>query len=255
MLFIAGGIASYLAVNRIFLIESQLFPDVTLLKTHYPVLQKKWRTSEGASRLEFEFEKGPPSHWVPLPQISRKAFAAILMSEDGGFFKHRGYEPELMRKAWEENRKAGHVKRGASTITQQLIKNLYLTSEKTMTRKFRELLLAVQVERTLPKKKILEIYLNIVEWGPQIFGIKAAAAHYFKKIPANLNAKEGAILAYLLPNPLKYHRVVKLGNLSPYAQTRVTNILEKLWKSGQVSEEEFEDYASEWAENSIPSDL
>lgn len=246
---------SYRFLKETFALEPKLFPDMAMLKENFPVLKEKVQTQAGANRLDFDFVGHAPPHWTPLNNISRRAIAAVLMSEDGGFFSHHGYEPELIRKAWEENRRAGRVKRGASTITQQVIKNLFLTSEKTMIRKLRELLLAVEIERTLSKKKILEIYFNIVEWGPNLFGIQQAAAHYFKKSPQELNAKDGALLAYLLPNPLKYHHVVKMGNLSPYAQSRVTDILKKLWKAGQVSEEEFEDYASEWAETSIPSDL
>ena len=113
-----------------------VFPDISILRTHFPLAIGK----EG-KRNTYKFIPNRPAHWVDLKSISPRAVAAILVSEDGGFFHHEGYEPELIRKAWEENRRAGRYKRGASTITQQVVKNLFLSPEKTMSRKIRELLL------------------------------------------------------------------------------------------------------------------
>ncbi|MBI3544678.1 MAG: transglycosylase domain-containing protein [Deltaproteobacteria bacterium] len=225
-----------------------VFPDVSVLKTEYPVAVKK----EGP-RIIYKFQKKRPAHWVSLNQVSKQAVAAILMSEDSGFFQHHGYEPEAIKAAIEHNTKPGvKVKRGGSTITQQLVKNLFLSPEKTLTRKARELLLAVELERKFPKRKILETYINIAEWGPGVYGIDEASRRYFHKAPADLSARDAAVLAFMLPNPIKYQNSIRDGELSDFAQKRVETILERLWKTGHISDEE---YSSADRGDELPSSL
>lgn len=209
-------------------------PDVTILKTRYPVA-----TLQGDS-TSYQFVAKKPAHWRTLRQISRKAVSAVLMSEDAGFYSHRGYEPEAIRAAWISNQKPGtKIIRGGSTITQQMVKNVFLTKEKTITRKVRELLLAIDVENTFSKPQILETYLNIAEWGRGIYGIEQASHHYFRKSSADLTAREGAILAFLLPNPVKYSGSIRGGELTSFASARVESILERLWRTGHIDNDEY----------------
>ncbi|MBI3555437.1 MAG: monofunctional biosynthetic peptidoglycan transglycosylase [Deltaproteobacteria bacterium] len=226
----------------------RIFPDTSVMKTQYPVAVAKV-----GPQITYKFQKQRPPHWVNLGQISKQAVAAILMSEDSGFFQHHGYEPEAIRAAIEHNTKPGvKVKRGGSTITQQVVKNLFLSPEKTITRKVRELLLAMEIERKYSKKKILETYLNIAEWGPGVYGIEQASQRYFKKNPADLTAHDAAVLAFMLPNPTKYQHSVRDGELTAFAQKSVETILERMWKTGHISDEE---YTSSEVQEEIPSNL
>ena len=213
----------------------KIFPDVQVVQNQYPVFLKK----EGLKN-SYIFHKKKPGHWRTLHEISRKAIGAILTAEDGNFYKHNGYDPEAIREAIKHNSLPGiRVKRGGSTITQQVVKNLFLFPEKTISRKIREILLAVEVERLVSKNKILEIYLNIAEWGPGIYGIEQASEHYFNKSAQDLTAKEGAVLAFLLPNPRRYQHSFKNGELSIFGTNRVDTILERMWKTGRISDEEY----------------
>ena len=140
--------------------------------------------------------------WVPYSQISNDLKHAILVSEDDIFFKHSGVRIEDMQKAWERNQKAGaRVVRGGSTITQQLAKNLFLSSEKNYFRKTQELIITGLLELILSKQRILEIYMNSVEWGEGIFGVGAATQHYFMSNPKNITRDQAASLASSLPAP------------------------------------------------------
>ena len=175
------------------------------------------------------------------------------MSEDSEFFEHDGYSPEGIRAAIKYNEKPGvKIKRGGSTITQQVVKNLFLTPQKTITRKVRELLLAVDLDRKFSKAKILETYINIAEWGPEVYGIQDASWRYFKKPATELTAREGAILAFMLPNPIKYSHSYRDGTLTAFATKRVDTILERMWRTGHLSDEE---YTSSEVGDELPSSL
>lgn len=139
--------------------------------------------------------------WVPLERISEKLIQAVLMGEDANFYGHRGFDFEEMRRAFERNWEEGRTVRGASTITQQLAKNLFLSTERSYSRKIEEALLARRLERALSKKRILEIYLNVIEWGNGIYGAEAAARDVLGKPAQALDAAEGALLAAMIPNP------------------------------------------------------
>lgn len=138
--------------------------------------------------------------WVSLEQVGRYLPSAIMALEDRGFYQHPGYDLESMVKVSAEA-KYGERTRGASTISQQLAKNLFLTDEHTYARKLRELLYTVEMERELGKKRIMELYVNIVEWGPDIYGAAAAARIYFNKVPSELLPEEAAWMASILNNP------------------------------------------------------
>lgn len=199
-------------------------PRLKDLKTQYPHV-----IYHGPKEpFEVEIKKTPPANWVSLGQISRSAQWAILISEDAAFYSHPGYDEKQIKEAIEESIESGKLKRGASTITQQVVKNVYLTQSKSLVRKVRELWLSTKVEKVLGKKRILEIYLNIAEWGEGIFGIARASEYYFHKHPSALTAKEGAFLAMLLPSPKKYSVSFRKKELTPYSRKIIHSILNKL---------------------------
>jgi monofunctional glycosyltransferase len=172
-------------------------------------------------------------HWVPYAQISDNLKRAVIASEDGDFIYHDGVEWDAIEKAWQKNAKAeelalkksrsGNLKTpkiiGGSTITQQLAKNLFLSGERTLLRKGQEFLLTVGLELVLPKRRILEIYLNNVEWGEGVFGAEAAAQRYFRKSAARLSPYEAARLAVMLPRPKYFEKVPNSAYLNNRAQT------------------------------------
>ncbi len=144
--------------------------------------------------------------WVPLSKISPYLIKAVIIAEDDKFWKHEGFDYEAIQKALEKDIKAKKFKLGASTISQQLAKNLYLTPAKSPLRKIREAIITMKLEKALSKKRILEIYLNVAEWGDRgIFGIEMASRHYYGKSASELNPEEAARLAAVLPNPRKYN--------------------------------------------------
>jgi monofunctional glycosyltransferase len=171
--------------------------------------------------------------WVPYPQISDNLKRAVIASEDGDFIYHDGVEWDAIEKAWKKNTKAEElaVKRsrsgkvrapkiiGGSTITQQLAKNLFLSGERTLLRKGQEFVLTVALELILPKQRILEIYLNSVEWGEGVFGAEAAAQRYFRKSAIKLTAYEAARLAVMLPRPKFFEAAPNSAYLNSRAQT------------------------------------
>ncbi len=142
--------------------------------------------------------------WVPLSRISPHLRHAVVAAEDASFFTHEGFDWEGMKEAAKYNLEAGELKRGGSTITQQLAKNLYLSSERSLFRKAREALITRSLEQHLTKKRILELYLNVAEWGQGVYGAEAAARHHFGKSSYDLTADEAAWLAAILPSPRRY---------------------------------------------------
>lgn len=157
--------------------------------------------------------------WVPLERISPNLQRAVLAGEDANFATHDGFDYKAIQQAWDDAQKEAEkeakqtgeddswlpnlpdFKRGASTISQQLAKNLYLSSERSFTRKGQEAIITYFMERNLSKKRILEVYLNVIEWGDGIYGAEAASQYYFHKPAANLNAREAAFLSAMIPNP------------------------------------------------------
>ena len=183
--------------------------------------------------------------WVPYAQISDHLKRAVIASEDGDFINHDGVEWEAIEKAWQKNAKAEEqaAKRiptpkpgkpapvakapkivGGSTITQQLAKNLLLSGERTLLRKGQEFVLTMALELLLSKQRILEIYLNHVEWGEGVFGAEAAAQHYYRKPASKLSAYEAARLAVMLPRPKYFEKVPNSGYLSSRASTIVARM-------------------------------
>jgi monofunctional glycosyltransferase len=142
--------------------------------------------------------------WVPLSKISPYLIKSVLIAEDDKFWRHEGFDYEAIQKAIERDIKARRFKFGGSTISQQLARNLYLSPSKNPLRKMREAIITWRIERALRKRRILELYLNLVEWGEGIFGAEAASGHYYGKRSFELTPQEAARLASVLPNPRRY---------------------------------------------------
>ena len=175
-------------------------PDPSRLASENPTttafieLRKEQAAAKG-QQLDLKWE------WRPLGKISRYLRAAVVYAEDARFYEHDGIDWEAVEQAWEKNQETGEVTRGGSTITQQLAKNLYLSPSKSMVRKLREMLIAFRLEDALSKQRILELYLNVAEWGDGVFGAEAAARKWFGHSAQSLSPAEAARLAIALPNP------------------------------------------------------
>lgn len=202
-------------------------PDVALLKQRNP------STTALIELRDREYQKqNPPSRrqqiWVNYSAVSEHIKKAILVSEDAGFYSHKGVDMTELKAALKKDLETLSFSRGGSTITMQLAKNLYLNPSKNPLRKFKEIIIAHQLENALPKRRIFEIYLNVVELGRNIYGVEAAARHYFGKSAAGVDLVEAATLAALLPSPrnskerglaarrnLILNRLASVGYLSP----------------------------------------
>jgi len=227
ILFLIGFV-----VFSLYVIGYPLLIDVSYLKYNNPTLTammkyriKQWKKQNKEVKIK--------QIWVPLQAISPYMIKAVLIAEDDKFFKHEGFDFEAIEKAIEKNLKEGRLKYGGSTISQQVAKNLFLSPTKSPIRKIQEAIITVRLEKTLSKKRILEIYLNIAEWGEGIFGVEAASRHYFGKSAKYLTPWEAARLAAVLPNPLKYN---PLSN-HPYVEKRSKLIYMIMKKRGIVKEE------------------
>ena len=219
---IKTGALVLLALFTIFVVyEVFTFPRVADLQTKNPET-----TSMIETRLKEAREAGREprrvQQWVPLSRISLNLQRAVLAGEDTNFVAHNGFDYEAIQKAWEAGQKEAEkearqegdndpsdwipdlskFRRGGSTVSQQLAKNLYLSSERTAARKVKEAAITYFLERSLSKCRILEIYLNVIEWGDGIYGAEAAAQTYFRKPAANLTPPEAAYLAAMIPSPL-----------------------------------------------------
>ncbi len=144
--------------------------------------------------------------WVPYDRISPALKRAIVVAEDSRFAEHEGFDWDAIEKALEKNRRKGKVVAGASTISQQLAKNLFLSADRTAWRKGQEALITVMIEQVMDKRRILEIYLNVIEWGEGVFGAEAAARHYYGSSAAAIGPEAAARLAAIVPNPRFYDR-------------------------------------------------
>ncbi len=214
-LVLVGSLGLWLAYELI------TFPSISSLKTENPVTSSliEYRISEAKAD-----GKEPKKYmiWMPIEQISPNLQRAVLAGEDSRFFEHNGFDWEAIQKAWDEAVKEGEkqakedgdydanswippmpsFKRGASTVTQQLAKNLYLSEERSFFRKGREAVYTYFLERELSKKRILELYLNVIEWGDGVYGAEAAARTHFRKSASSLSREEAAFLAAMVPSPL-----------------------------------------------------
>ena len=185
----------------------------------------------------FEMAAGPGSvNWTSIWGISPFFVHAVLAHEDASFFRHTGFAPWAIRGAFRRNLKAGRYVVGASTISMQLAKNLFLHREKTLARKAQEVILTWWLESRWDKKTILETYLNVIEYGPGVYGVTAAAEYYFGRDPSELSLAESAFLATILPNPKKYHASFARGSLSPSVANKMRFLIRHMGRKARVDE-------------------
>jgi monofunctional biosynthetic peptidoglycan transglycosylase len=192
-------------------------------------------------------KKIPPTKgeriFIPLSALPGVLPKAVIASEDCEFYRHHGLDYEAIWDAFKEDIAERRIVRGGSTITQQLAKNLYLSKEKTLNRKIREALIAREMERTLSKKRILELYLNVVEWGDGIYGVEAASRRYFSKSVPEISVAEAAVLASMLPNPHYYNP----DNHPEKLERRVRRLLHIMWNNRTISREQYDQAIRELA--------
>jgi monofunctional biosynthetic peptidoglycan transglycosylase len=227
LLIVAGLVAAWI------LFELITFPDVAALAKEQPkttafmeLRKKQLRRAGKSDELKWT--------WVSYGRISSNLRRGVLVAEDNEFYDHEGVDTKAMKEAFERNWKRGRVTHGGSTITQQLAKNLYLSPSRNPVRKVREYFIARSLEKHLSKKRILEIYLNVVEMGERVYGAEAAARHYFGKSAASLTPREAALLAGCLPNP----RVMNPGNPNKRLRSRQNMILSRMRRWGHLAEEQ-----------------
>jgi monofunctional biosynthetic peptidoglycan transglycosylase len=178
--------------------------------------------------------------YVKYNQISPYLVKAAVLTEDSSFWQHNGFDFGELQKSLETNLKKGRYARGGSTITQQLAKNLFLSKEKTLTRKGLEAVITLRLEKVLTKKEILERYFNVVQFGKDLYGVKQAAQFYFKKSPSQLDVVESAFLAFLLPSPENYSKSFFKKQLTPFARTRLNQIIDRMYEYERINSDEYE---------------
>jgi len=204
-------------------------PDVSRLAHTNPGKTAFMEYREAEWRNEGR-EKTIEQRWTPLRRVSPSLIKAVLISEDNNFWHHEGFDFKAIEGAIEKNIEAGEFKFGASTISQQLAKNLFLSPSKNPLRKMKEAILTWRIEQTLSKRRILELYVNVAEWGDGIFGIDAAARHYYGVSASRLTASQSARLAAALPNPVLY----KPTGSSRFVKVRAKHIYAIMLRRGLV---------------------
>ncbi len=188
------------------------------------------------SKRDHPFVVGPRNpYWTPYGAVPAALKKAVVASEDANFYTHEGVDYEAMKEAIRTDLERGRFVRGGSTITQQLAKNLFLTRQKTIVRKVKELILARRLEETLSKRRILELYLNVVELGPMVYGVGHAARYYFGKPVSDLTLRECAMLASMLPGPKVYNPYRKMERV----MRRSDRILRRMASAHMITPEEY----------------
>ncbi|HNZ65439.1 MAG TPA: monofunctional biosynthetic peptidoglycan transglycosylase [Smithella sp.] len=216
-----------------------IYPNVSSLRKSHPPKTAFMEYREKVWQRQ-GIKKNITKIWVPLTRISPYAMKAVIIAEDDKFWSHEGFDFDAMQKALEKDIAKKKFKVGGSTISQQLAKNLYLSPSKSPIRKLKEAILTWRMERNLSKKRIMELYLNVAEWGDGIFGIEAAARKHYGKSAAALGPHEAAVLASVLPNPIKY----KPNGSSKYVAYRSARIYQIMVRRGIVIPE-YEEMISE----------
>ncbi|MGH8745726.1 MAG: monofunctional biosynthetic peptidoglycan transglycosylase [Burkholderiales bacterium] len=203
----------------VLLAQAWFYAHVLWWNTHNPTSTafmreqlERMRERDPGARLEWR--------WVPYGRISVNLKRAVVASEDAKFLDHAGFDWEAIEKAIEKNERRGKVVAGASTMSQQLAKNLLLSGERTWLRKGEEAAITWMLESTMSKRRILELYLNVAEWGDGVFGAEAAARHHFGVSAAQLDPKQAAWLAAILPSPRRYDH----GRMTAYLAERIATI-------------------------------
>ena len=193
----------FICVYGLFIYQLWIFSHVLYWNQHNPT-SSAFMQSQLDSLREKDANAVLRHQWVSYEHISNEMKKAIIASEDGKFMQHNGFDYNALQNAFEKNLRDNKLSVGGSTISQQLAKNLFLSHEKTLWRKAQEAVITLMLEKVMSKRRILEIYLNMIEWGNGIFGIQAAAHHYYDHSAAILTAKQAAYLASMVTNPRYY---------------------------------------------------
>lgn len=222
------GIIGLLSLMALFIYLVSL-PYVPRLKTRNPsstaLMERRNQEARAAGRkLRSQWT------WRPLSQVSPNLIHAVLLSEDDRFYQHSGFDFEQIREALRRDWAKHRYAYGGSTITQQLARTLYLSPRKSLLRKSKEALITVWLEHSLSKRRILELYLNVVEWGPGIYGADAAAQHYFHKTSLELTPDEAVALTSILPSPRRWSPTSEKG----FMARRRTRLLERMETAGYL---------------------
>ncbi len=203
------------------------YGNIRQLKTKNPT-ETAFMREQAANAKKHNRPFHKMQYWIPIRSIPQDAVNAVIVSEDGTFWSHHGFDWFEFKESIERNFEEGRAVRGASTITQQLVKNLYLSPSKNPLRKIKEWILTWYMEQELGKLRILEIYFNVIEWGDGVYGIEAASRYYFNKTASNLNRDECVRLAAIIPSPRKHRAEVD----SKYVLRRSKLILERMEARG-----------------------
>ncbi len=232
VLYIFMAISAYLAYIAISLSMTPPVSDLADKKFNTTIQVKDWQGEY------HPFAVGPKNrYWTPSGRIPAEMKWAVILAEDSNFYKHEGFDVKAIKNAIKYDLEKRSLKRGASTITQQTAKNLFLSREKTITRKLKEIYLAYRMEQELTKGRIIELYLNVVELGPMVYGIGHGSRYYFGKSPSELTPRECAFLAAMLPGPRVAYNPYK--NLNKVLK-RSNMILGLLRKNGVLAEDEYQ---------------
>jgi monofunctional biosynthetic peptidoglycan transglycosylase len=216
-----GSALALLAIGAIAIFMT--VPDVGILEKCFTTTMYKVKLCPGGD------------NYVRLNDISPFVLHAVIAAEDGSFYTHKGFDWHEMKQSLNTDLATGGFHRGGSTLTQQLAKNAFLSKDKSLIRKLKEAYLANAIENRFSKNFILEKYLNVVEFGENIYGIKAAASKYFHKSPSDLHPLEAAWLAMLLPSPKRYSQSYRKGQLTPFARKMVATILKRMESFGKLT--------------------
>jgi monofunctional biosynthetic peptidoglycan transglycosylase len=224
------GLLGYLTVTGI----AASLPDVSTLEHRTPsrtaLMRLRAEEARGHGRVAAVDQR-----WMPYERISPQLRRAVLIAEDDAFFSHGGLDWNEIQASMRKNLAAGRTVRGGSTITQQLAKNLYLGPERTVTRKLKEMMLARRLEAALSKRRIFELYLNLIEWGDGIYGIEAAAERHFGVSASDLDPRTSALLAAVIINPRRFDP----AHPDRRIERRARMILSRMRRRGFISEEEY----------------
>ena len=181
--------------------------------------------------------------WTPLREVNRDLLYAVVLAEDARFFQHRGLDYDALLDAFITNLRRGETAFGGSTLSQQTVKNLFLTPQQSYYRKLQEAVLTRRMENRFSKNQILELYLNLAEFGPDIYGVAAASRYYFDKTPAEVNAAEGTYLTLLLPSPRRYHYTLHQNrNVTPGLQRKYRRVLTDMRHANYISQAQLNQY-------------
>lgn len=222
------GFSLFIVLFALFLI---IMPPVWQLRTG-PIEVVRWPKTGPKTYLV-----GPKTqHWVPIKTVSRHVLNAIVVSEDARFYEHAGLDWQEISNSIAINMEHGRYARGASTITQQVVKMAFLNPQKSLLRKSREAIGATCLEWFLDKDQILEWYINLVEFGDGVFGIDAAARHYFQTTPELLTIQDGAHLALVIPSPNGWSKGLRQRKLTEFGRQRYANIIDQMYRHGFITQ-------------------